>query len=629
MKGKRIYYILSILFILLTTRMGAIDAYVWQPLEITFKADAVYENPYTEVTMWVELKGPGFNKRVYGFWDGGQTYKVRILATSAGDWSWESGSNQPDDTGLNKRKGTFRAENWTEQQIAENPNRKGIVGATDNGHALEYADGSPFFLVSDTWLAASTWRIPYKGTAPPKDYEPGPGIGFEELISYRKKQGYNSISFIAAFPNWDTDNLSYRYWDENGVCIRTAWEKWGYMTEDSENEYYYAAKDMHDEQGNRSFVMLPDREGVPNYDLVNPDYFKNLDKKIRYLYDEGFAAFLEPIRRDACPAWKAYFDYNTSYARFVNYMIARYGVYNLIFSGIHFDNYAVMQGRIASLKGEEFNEALNYMHETYGPPPFGQLITTLVNRSTYKFFGHGDECAWLSMHSVGNFPRDHRNAEYIEELFNLDPPYPAANLEPYYTDWVYKVAGEKPPPNSERDNYFARAQMYGSVLSGGLGGHAYGHGAYDCTTTGEPKGTRPYIWEALKFESGEQMEHLKAFMLSEGAGYQDLLLAREDVTPHAAPGSPPDGLDGWAFMMRTKEKDLAMLYFEDKSVQAKLSGFAPGKPYSFKWFDPRNGAWIISEIILADKSGSISLPVFPGGLSIAQTDWAAKLKMIE
>jgi hypothetical protein len=28
------------------------------------------------------------------------------------------------------------------------------------GHALQYADGKPFFMVGDTWLAGTTWRHP-------------------------------------------------------------------------------------------------------------------------------------------------------------------------------------------------------------------------------------------------------------------------------------------------------------------------------------------------------------------------------------------------------------------------------------------------------------------------------------
>jgi len=31
------------------------------------------------------------------------------------------------------------------------------------------------------------------------------GIGFEDAVTYRKKQGFNSVSMIACFPNWEAD----------------------------------------------------------------------------------------------------------------------------------------------------------------------------------------------------------------------------------------------------------------------------------------------------------------------------------------------------------------------------------------------------------------------------------------
>ena len=96
---------------------------------------------------------------------------------------------------------------------------------------------------------------------------------------------------------------------------------------------------------------------------------------------------------------------------------------------------------------------------------------------------------------------------------------PAANLEPYYTGWNHHInrpGGETPAENSERDNYFARAMMYGSVLSGALAGHVHGTAAYDVTSTGEPAGWRPHIWTALRYESGAQMQHLARSCFREG-----------------------------------------------------------------------------------------------------------------
>lgn len=605
------------------------EVHVWELQEIIFEASRDYANPYAEVDCWIELSGPDFKKRIYGFWDGGRTFRVRFVATAPGEWSWRSGSNQPDDTGLNNGGGKLRAVAWSEAEKAENANRRGFVRATENGHALRYADGTPFFMVGDTWLAASTWRLPWKGTAAAADYVPASGISFEEAVAWRKRQGFNSVSFIAAFPNWAADQYGATYKNKDGVFLRNAWEKFDHWAPNASittaDGATTTAKDMHDEAGNRPFEIFADREGLADFDRIEPAYFRSLDRKMRHLEQEGFVPFLEPVRRDNCPSWKAYFDFNRSYARFVQYLAARYGAFTLVFSGIHLD----WIPKDYSLTADEFNAALTYHHRTYGPLPYGQPFTTLIDTSTYKAFGHGDRCPWLTMHTVGNNPRNHAIYASIEELFRLTPAVPAANLEPYYTGWNHAInrpGGETPGENSPRDNYFSRAMMYGSVLSGGLAGHVHGTAAYDLTSTGEPAGWRPHIWTALRYESGNFMRHLRDFVLSEGDRYQQLLLASDDLQPRSIPDALADGLDGWSFMMRTAERDFALLYFENKALPTQLAGFSANARYRWTWFNPRTGAWLAPLDLAADAAGKIATPEFPAdGDAEAIADWAAKL----
>ena len=594
--------------------------HTWEMHQVVLKAEKQYENNYTDVTCWVDLEGPGFSKRVYAFWNGENIYVVRMVATKPGTWKWKSGSNQPDDNGLNNQTGEFKAVSWTEQEMEQNPNRHGFVRATPNGHALQYADGTPFFLTGDTWLAATTWRLPFRDAPVSDNYVPGPGIGFEDAVHYRKNQGFNSVSMISCYPNWEADTNASTYADNNGIFVRNAWEKFGYPVRNGQ----VTAKDMRDEYGNKPFEMSKEHKGVADFNRINPEYFQSLDKKMQYLSDEGFVPLLETVRRDNCPTWKAYFDFNESYARFVQYLISRYGVYNIIFSGIHLD----WIPKEYSLTADEFNEALTYHLKKYGPMPFGQMFTTLIDSSTYAAFGHGKDCPWLTMQSVGNKPRDHRVAYSLDTLFNLKPSYPAINFEPYYTGWDHMINmpnGERPPANSVRDNYFSRAQMYGSVLSGGLSGHVHGTAAYDITSTGEPAGARPHFWDALKYESGNYMQYLKKFILSEGNKYQDLVPAYKDIDPRKAPGSPEKGLDGWAYMMRTAGKDFALLYFENQSVLPVLKGFKPKTSYFLRWYDTMNGEWKDPVTVTTDKKGTLVLPAFPDNQNPSDIDWAAKI----
>lgn len=605
------------------------QVYVWDLQEIAFEAAREYANPYTEVDCWIELEGPGFARRVRGFWDGGRVFRVRFVATAPGEWRWRAGSNQPADAGLNGGRGNFVAVEWSAEQKAANPNRRGFVRATANGRALEYADGTPFFLTGDTWLAASTWRLPWRGVAAAPEYEPSEGIGFEEAVAWRKRQGFNSVSFIAAFPNWAADARPARFANADGVYLRDAWEKFGHWAarpvENRRRIGTNTAKDMPDEDGNTAFAVLPDRDGLADFDRLQPAYFRNLDRKMKHLAAHGFVPVFEPVRRDCTPAWKAYFDFASSYERYLRYLVARYGAFNLIFSGIHLDWIPPQ----FSLPGEDFNAVLTRFRERDGPLPFGQPFTTLISSSTYRVFGHAAQCPWLTMHTVGNDPRNHRTYALLEEIFRLEPPLPAANLEPYYAGWnneVNRPAGELPTPGSERDDYFARAMAYGSVLSGGLAGHVYGTGAYDLTTTGEPAGWRPYVWEALRYRSGGQVRFLREFVLSEGARYRELRLAKDGIVPRATLAAKPDGLDGWSFMMRTPDGALALLYFEHGAEPGRLLGFEPGGRFEWTWFNPRTGSWLPPLAVTADARGEILVPAFPaGGGLAAATDWAAKL----
>lgn len=92
---------------------------------------------------------------MYGFWDGGRTFRVRFVATAPGEWRWTTGSNQPGDAGLNAGSGSLRA------------------------------------------------------------------------VAWRKRQGFNSVSLIAAFPNWDADARGATFANEDGIFLRNAWEKFG------------------------------------------------------------------------------------------------------------------------------------------------------------------------------------------------------------------------------------------------------------------------------------------------------------------------------------------------------------------------------------------------------------------
>ena len=46
---------------LLSFNTARAEVHVWEKVELTFQAQNHYVNPYTNVEVWVDLKGPGFD----------------------------------------------------------------------------------------------------------------------------------------------------------------------------------------------------------------------------------------------------------------------------------------------------------------------------------------------------------------------------------------------------------------------------------------------------------------------------------------------------------------------------------------------------------------------------------------
>ena len=578
--------------------------HVWEKQELTFTASKTYANPYLEVVVWVDLTGPGFNKRVYGFWDGGQTYHLRLLATAPGTWNWRSGST-PEDAGLSGKSGSFVASAWTEGELAENPLRRGMVRATPNGHALEHADGTPFLAIGDTWYAVGSNRFKWYDDDQPRPI--GPTAGFKDYVRFRKAQGFNWVNVIAAFPNWKTDDKPWRLKMPDGMTIRSAWLEFGTGS----------AKNM-DNEGGRPFFFPGKVPGFENYfpdmDRINPEYFKFLDRKIDYLNANGFVPFIEASRRDSGLCWNKYYDWPDSYVRYVQYIWSRYQANNTVLSPVHLD---IIDETVSP---DDYSNAIRLVKEKFGPPPFGTLLSANANPSTLENWG---DKSWVTLHQIGNM-REHNNYWYLTEIYHLRPAIPGMNGEPYYAGYKdnrgagatnYKLGADG---GSERDNQLCRSGLYGCFLSGGLSGHVYGaEGIWgaDIEPTAPTK-----MWDAFQWRSGAEVQFLRTFALSVGTRYRDLEPLADLVSPNKT--SNLLSYEGWAYCSRTPDKTLFLVYFERGCPKSQIRGARLNSRYRAQWFDPRAGAWsdVGSGTVNSSKIGVIDLPALP-----SEADWALRL----
>jgi hypothetical protein len=430
------------------------------------------------------------------------------------------------------------------------------------------------------------------------------------------------MAIIATHPGWNDDTYPLTVSDTAGVQIRSCKPK----------SNSSVCRDMHDEAGSRPFMFPGKCAGLtavcPDYDRLDPAYFRSIDKKMAYLAAAGFVPYVETVRRDHAPVWNKYHVWSKSLPRFLNYMKARYGAYNMIYSLAHID-------AGGELPYPTWAAVMNTYYQTYGDMPFGQIVTVMAASSTMTNVGRVAQNPWLKAHAVGNTPKDHGMEQNLAACFQDTPAVPGFANEPHYVgfpvDFNFPVGEPIATNNSDRDNYFARAHAYGIVLNGGLAGHVTGTGSRWDNTSAEPADDPnfPPPWVTLGYAFTTQARYLPAFILSEGAKYQDLLLASADLSAPKPAAFPVNSLEGWAHMMRTADKKLALAYFESKAQKQAIANMLPSTAYKAQWYDPRTGQWsnAATGSLTSDPAGQIVLPDYPSAAAggAAPTDWALKL----
>jgi hypothetical protein len=190
MKISSIFFSLILIFVFADANSQNSILKAWEVFEIELKASSSFENPYLEcikegegayaMAKFTGTSGPAANKtyEVPGFWDGNNTWKFRFAPPFGGTWEYETVSK---DKGLNKKKGTIRVSDWTENEKEQNATRRGFIQVNQEepraGRYFVYSDGKPCLWVSDTWWAWTDRRITFES--------------FKNVADTRSEQGFN------------------------------------------------------------------------------------------------------------------------------------------------------------------------------------------------------------------------------------------------------------------------------------------------------------------------------------------------------------------------------------------------------------------------------------------------------
>jgi hypothetical protein len=116
----------------------------WGVQEIVLHTHHAYNNPFKDVNVKGIFKTTGRTVTVDGFFDGNGTWKVRLMPSQLGIWTFKIRSK---DSQLNGAAGKFVVE-------APVPGDRGPVSPAKTYH-FAYADGTPYFLLGTTsynWL---------------------------------------------------------------------------------------------------------------------------------------------------------------------------------------------------------------------------------------------------------------------------------------------------------------------------------------------------------------------------------------------------------------------------------------------------------------------------------------------
>ena len=139
-------------------------AHPWEVVEIALEASGEHPNAYVQglpdrnaplaQVTFTGTSGAARDMRytLAAFWDGGKTWKARFAPPAPGEWSWSSASKDP---GLAAATGKIKVAEWTEGEKQANPARRGFIRVSQKGpragRYFEYADGTPFLWIGDTW----------------------------------------------------------------------------------------------------------------------------------------------------------------------------------------------------------------------------------------------------------------------------------------------------------------------------------------------------------------------------------------------------------------------------------------------------------------------------------------------
>jgi hypothetical protein len=243
------------------------DVVQGEVFEASYETTKVYANPFMDIEVNGVFEQGSKQWIMPAFWTGGGKWTVRFAPPSVGEYLYHLECTDKSNSDLNANSQTLRVV----QYQGDNPLVKhGFLRVGKDQRHFEHADGTPFFWLGDTW---------WKGLAKRLSWE-----GFQELTANRKSKGFSVVQIVCG-PYPDEGAFEARWENEGGKPYETR-----------------------------------------DFSVVNPEYFRYADRRIRHLVESGIVpAIVGGWGRSDCDGMRVAGD--AGIKRHWRNLVARFGAY--------------------------------------------------------------------------------------------------------------------------------------------------------------------------------------------------------------------------------------------------------------------------------------------------------------
>ncbi len=573
---------------------AVVDGVEWNVTELTFRTAKSYSasnNEQLKVEFFGEFTNEDGTKtlRIPGYWDGGNSFKLRFTPTEPGKWTYRTVCAT--DNSLNGKTGTVNVSEYTgDLALYQN----GFVKVDSTKKYFVYDNGTPFFYLGDTHWGMISEEFDSAGDSAGSI---NTSSHFKYIVDKRVNQGYTVYQSQV-----ETANQVNKFYLYDGA--------------------------------------------VNSFDI---DGFKNVDRYFNYIASKGLmhahtqfgffpmentgvmAAFIAMVEAEEAAGE------TTTVEHLSRYWVARYGAYPVMWTlGQECDNDAYYGDRqthttLANNIWVKVAEAIN-KYDAYNHPTSGHQETYPKVSVT----GSGTEAGICAegasvFYSDAVTQRTGHDWWAAQWGFEYNSPTDAFTVGKDYWNNSTKVAimYEGKYEFHQTEEFGNRAQGWLAFLNGFYG---YGYGIQDIwmykwatyeevsadgysTVTVEEQAQ---IWgDTVEAASGYQVTYMKQFFENEIGDWYNLVPNFNNGNYFASGESTTLAKNRYSIATNGNNKYVLYLYNDGSTVSGTLKGMDATATYTVKWFNPQTNEYTtVGTAIKSNASGSYSIPAKP-----STSDW--------